>query len=110
MSKILVQIAVNIEVNTSLDETEALFLVVLEIRNSEKLCNPSWGCEIPKSATKHFLGTFEFSSYHRHFHHDDVIIMLYVSSTNCTICHHSKAMLYMLYILCYCTDNLSWGK
>ena len=41
MSKIRVQIRVNFEVNTSSEEDEALFLVVLEVRSSQKLCDPS---------------------------------------------------------------------
>ena len=41
-----------------------------------------------------------------HFHYDGVvIIVLHVSTTNCTICHHLKIFLYMIYILSYYTDN-----
>ena len=35
-----------------------------------------------------------------------IIIMLHVSSTSITISHHLKALLYMLYIVSYCTVNL----
>ena len=45
-------------------------------------------------------------SCYRHFHYDNVmIIKLYVSSTNSTIYHHLKVLLYILYIVSYCTDN-----
>ena len=39
-----------------------------------------------------------------------MIIMLYVSTTTSTICHQLKALLYMLYIASYCTDNLPMEK
>ena len=46
---------------------------------------------------------------YQEFHFNNVTsIMLYMSSTNSAIYNHLKAFLHMLYIVSYCTDNLSW--
>ena len=99
MSIILVQIGENYEVN--------IRHAVMCHANLAKMS------EIPKNVTKQLrLGEFldltvlKFLLCHRHFHYDDVIIIiLYVFSINSIICHYFKVFLYMLYILSYCTDN-----
>ena len=98
----------NYRVNTSSEETEALFLIVLEYRTVKSSTIRLRDVKFLKMSqyTSVLLiskfSIFEILVCHRHFHYDDVmIIMLYVFSTNSTIGYHLKAFLYMLYIVSY---------
>ena len=81
--------------NTSLKETKVLSVIVLDYGTVKSFAICARGVN---------LIIFQFVLFfHRHFHYDDVIIiMFYMSDTNSTICYHLKALLEMLYIASYC--------